>query len=472
MLSKIAQASGTYPLGVPPSRRLLRIDTGQYRGRKVVLFQASASEIRLSSADSPYVSWSSPVTAAADAADQPFDAVMDGEGNIQLVYTEAAANDLVTRKLNFVGGAWAPGPLVTVCNAYESFYPSVAIEPGGKLWVTFSRYAGGTYNLYAKSSNDDGATWGGGPSDSGDLLHSGASALCSRLVVSGVCLYVFYSHSNATLAVRMRLIAGSTWDPAVALATATGTMDQHFDAAASAGGLVGVVYDQDELRYREYDGANWSSAVVLDSDAAFWPQLLFVGNVPVVTYLSEVGAAQFLMKQTNRKTGVFASPSILDPAARPFDSVLLYDMGSFSWTEVTGAAASVATADVYHPRSGAMVAVVGDCVCLGMSSPFRYVKLLLSTAGVGGIVTYAYWDGDSWIAFTPVGGNFNLNATDTDLLLWNDYDSIPADWQKAAVSGQIPRYWVRLQVNASFTTPPVGSRITAISDLRAFSVRR
>jgi hypothetical protein len=138
---------------------------------------------------------------------------------------------------------------------------------------------------------------------------------------------------------------------------------------------------------------------------------------------------------------------------------------------LTSEATSGVTADAYHPNSSALVEDSGDIAYLGMDQKFRYVKFLLSTAGAGGTVVYSYWDGSNWMAFTPTGGNFALDATDKDLLLWDDYVSIPDDWQKKLVNGQT-RFWVKIEVDSSFTTGPVGSQITAASDLQAFIVRR
>jgi hypothetical protein len=47
---------------------------------------------------------------------------------------------------------------------------------------------------------------------------------------------------------------------------------------------------------------------------------------------------------------------------------------------------------------------------------------------------------------------------------------MPEDWQETVVNGAV-RYWVRIKVDTGFSTAPIGTQITAISELAALSVR-
>jgi hypothetical protein len=209
-----------------------------------------------------------------------------------------------------------------------------------------------------------------------------------------------------------------------------------------------------------------------DSSPAEWPQVRFQGNAPVVTWLYPEAAAQKRLMFSDRRTGVFSAPDELDPAAGFLNKVLLYHFGSFDYADVTAESASAAAADIYHPASGALLQNSYDCLCVGMDHRFRFLRVLLSTAGSGGTVAWSYWNGTAWTAFTPSSGACHFDAIDKEVVLWDDYANIPDDWQKAAVAGDTPRFWIRIQVESSYTTPPVGSRITAISNLSAVSVRR
>ncbi len=472
MFKKITTSTAAAPLGLPSQAKLFEIPGGQYRGRKAALMQTSTGEIKLSWSDPPYVSWSTLLTVADDAADQPFDAAMDPSGNIHVAYTESTGSDLHARKITFAGGAFGVGSPVTVFSLYESFNPSLAIEPLGKIWVAWARRSAGEYYLQAKTSTDGGSVWGSGPTDGGDVLTGAVSLLYPRLVCDAADIYLVYSQDGDKISVRHRQAVGSSWNTAVDIASSPGNMDEHFDALLSESGLLGVVWDQAALRYREFDSAAWDAVVELDSSPAEWPQLRFKGNAPIVTWLSPLASGQRCLMYCDRRTGAFSPPALLDAAAGLLAKVLLYHFASFSYADVTSEASDAMSADVYHPASGALVQDTYDSLCLGMDRPFRYLRMLLSTAGAGGTVAWSYWNGIAWTAFTPASGAFHLDATDRDIVLWDDYESIPTDWQKAAVDADSPRFWIRAQVESGYSTPPVGSRVTAVSNLTGVSVRR
>ena len=471
MQKKIIETTAGYGLGIPPGHKLWKVPSGQYRGRMVTIVQTSSGQLNLCWADRPYVSWSSPITIASDTADQPFDGVMDSDGNIHIVYSETSTMYLVTRMLTFSGGSWTPGIKHIVYNANESYCPSVGIESSGKLRVSWSRKTGGFYYLHSKSSTDSGTTWGTGAGDGGITLTDGSSSLYSRLVVGVNDIHVFYTHATDTLSTRSVPISGGSWTTAVILATCSGDFDQHLDAAVSEGGLLGVVFDQEALKYREFDGFSWGPVISLDDAEGICPQLFFKNEVPVVVYLSELASDQIQLMYTSRRSGSFSTPESFDKSALLFDSVVLYDSTTSNYADLTSAAASATAADVYHPNSSTMIKQSGDIVFLGLDQKFRYTKFLLSTVGSGGTVTYDYWDGSNWKAFTPTGGAFHLDTTDHDLLLWQDYASIPEDWQKRSINDNI-RFWIKIEVDSAFSTGPIGSQITAISDLSAVIVRR
>ncbi|MDH3890920.1 MAG: exo-alpha-sialidase [candidate division Zixibacteria bacterium] len=471
MQKKITESSATYPVGLPPSRKLLKVASGQYRGRLVAVVQTASGDIEYSWADRPYGTWSTPATIASDAADEPCDCLMDTNGNIHVVYSEVTTKYLVTKKLSFSGGSWSIGSKVTVFNGAEAYNPSVTIEAAGTLWVSWSHLNTGSYYLHAKSSTDSGATWGSGPADDGDELSNAASELYSKVVIGTSDIFIVYSYDGSTLSVRSRPIVGGSWTTAVDLASSASNIDDHFDVAVSDNGLLAVAYDQAALKYREYDGAVWSPVVDLDAAEGNSPQVLFNVNVPVVVYLSQYATGQEQLMYTSRETGSFVTPEPLDSGAGAFDEVLVYDIGSSSYNDLTAAAASGTPADVYHSSSSTLLKILGDTVHIGMDRRFRYLRILLSTVGVGGVLKYSYWDGSAWIAFTPAGGAYDFDASDKELLLWNDYDATPDDWQKEAL-GDDERYWVQIQVTTGFSTGPVGSQITSISNAGAVIVRR
>jgi hypothetical protein len=56
------------------------------------------------------------------------------------------------------------------------------------------------------------------------------------------------------------------------------------------------------------------------------------------------------------------------------------------------------------------------------------------------------------------------------LLLWDDFQAMPADWQKKTVSDH-NLYWISVTVSSSFATAPVGTQITTIPNLKAVSAQ-
>ena len=346
----------------------------------------------------------------------------------------------------------------------------MAIEPGGTIWVSYTRINGSLYYVYVKSSSDSGATWGAGAGDSGTSLSTGFTSAFSKIVIGPNELYVLYTAAGTDLFFTKRAISGGSWSSASIIAT-TGFFDQHFDVSVNSESLLGVVFDNDQLRFREFDGINWSATATLDSAGGTFPQVDYFGNVPVVVYLRQFASGQIELMHTTKQTGSFSAPSILDSRAKQFDKVTLYDSVSNSYADLTGSASSATTADIVHPSSAALVKAVSDSLFLGMSKKFRYSRFLLSTSGVGGTVSYSYWDGNVWKAFVPQSGSYNLTASDKKLILWTDFESVPSDWQQNPVNDQV-RFWIRIKVDTVFTTAPVGSQITALSDLLAISVRR
>ncbi len=201
------------------------------------------------------------------------------------------------------------------------------------------------------------------------------------------------------------------------------------------------------------------------------PMITIINNVPVVLYLSEFDTDEFLLMQTNRQTGSFSTPVILENRASTFDSLILYNQSSSSYENKTTEASNAIAGDLYHSVSTSLSSVIGDKVYCGSDLKFRFIRLLLSTVGVGGTVSYAYFDGANWKSFVPSGGVYDINSSDKELLLWDDFDSMPEDWQKNSVDG-VSRFWVKIEVTDSFSTAPIGSQCTSISNLKSISTRR
>jgi hypothetical protein len=471
MYKKLLATTSTAGIGVSQQRRLFKIESGPYLGRMAALVQTSAAEIKLIYADPPYTNWSSPFLLANDADDSAFDAVLDSSGNIQLVYGENGIGYLVTRRLSFSARVWNVGTKSVVYNGPQTFTPSIGIEPSGKLWVAWCRYTAPNRVVYVKSSSDNGATWGTGAGDAGQQLSSGSPSENAKLLVAPDQIHVVIAYGGSRIVMRSLPIAGGTWSDEVTIASGGSGFTEAFDAAVRSDGLVAVVYNDTQFRYREFDGINWGGIVTLNNLVVESPQLVFRGQIPVVAFIASWSGLQRIMKVTERSSGSFSTPVALETRAKVFDSVILFEASSGIYQEVTAAAGNVTTGDVFHNSSSTLLKHVGDQVFLGMDDRFRYIGLSLSTTGAGGTISYSYWDGLNWRGITPSSGNAYLDQTDSRVLLWDDFSSVPSDWQKKSISGK-NQFWVKLEVQSAFATGPVGSHITAISEIQHLTFRR
>jgi hypothetical protein len=244
-----------------------------------------------------------------------------------------------------------------------------------------------------------------------------------------------------------------------------------FDLAVTNTGRPAVLFFETGLHYLEFDGSAWNPEITIDSGACSFPQLRFENGDPAAVYLLEKATGQIQPMYSTRRTGVFSTPAVIDDRMSTFDKVILYNAGASSYQDVTTAASDATPGDLSHPTSTCALKDVGDKMYLGMNQAFRYMRVLLSTTGVGGAVAYSYFDGVNWVAFAPASGGYNFDSADHELLLWTDYNTIPEVWQKTPVNGS-SNFWVKVEVTTGFSTGPVGTQMTAISDLRAICLRR
>jgi len=464
----IAAGSASDLLGLPTQRKTFVIKSGRHLNRVVILYASSAAVISLTWADPPYDGFSDPVSVVTDAADSPFDAFMDEAGDIYVAYTITGALHLGFVLLTCGVDGWSAETPVTVYNGGESYHPSIRRLSSEYLWITYTRVAAGSRYISAKVSADDGITWGT-TSDPGDTLTAGSASAYGTMTEAGDYQYVFYSDGGVKIAYRRKMNAGAVWNSEVTLASGSG-YDERLCAAVSEDARVGVAYaDGDGLRFREYSGSTWSGEYTVYDGQAGSPAVSYQGGAAFVLFSRGYGSNMNLVMYSRKVETSFQSPSPLDGRKSYLQKLLVYDASAGTYQDKTGEASSTETADVKHSASGALVSAVNDAVFFGMHEPFHFLSIVLSPAGIGGEVTWKYWDGQAWKAFTPVAGAWHFSAGEKGLLLWDDYRSIPADWQKKPVQGD-SLYWITAAVTSAFSTAPLGTQITAISNLQALSV--
>jgi hypothetical protein len=469
MQKLIDTSTAFYSGGNSPTKKLFTVTAGVYAGRQIVVYAASPSTIKFSYADPPYTSWSTPQTVATNAADYPVSAVMDAAGNVYVVFSAQTTLNLLFRKLTFTAGDWTVGSEATIYNDKDNFFPTILKDVFGQLWVCWTCYdsGSGSYTLRHKQSVTEGTLWGSGPSDAGEALTSGSTGCYHQLVYLQPYVYCIYTDAGTKLAYRRIPEGGTNWDTEITLYTGSSLADGISVAVSEAGGLVGVAFNASgKLWYLEYDAGSWSGLHELVTDPATPPLLVFNGVSPYVLYGISVGTGQTeLMYRCKSGVGFAAAVSVCPELSR-FKYVVLYDAnGSPDFRDLGAEAGNSTAADVYHPTSTKLIQSVGDAIYLGCDETFAACEMILSTAGdTSGAVSWAYFDGSNWTAFTPQSGDYHLDQLSKKVRLWSDSASAPSNWQKSTVAN-CSAFWIRITVSAAYTTAPIGTQITPLASI-------
>ncbi|KPL08314.1 hypothetical protein AMJ86_01165 [bacterium SM23_57] len=92
-----------------------------------------------------------------------------------------------------------------------------------------------------------------------------------------------------------------------------------------------------------------------------------------------------------------------------------------------------------------------DIMYWGNTAAFNNIGFGMLTSGVYGDLTWQYWNGAAWAAFTPIHNNTNNGISDFGQSGWIAWDTTDlASWAATTIDGT-NAYWVRATV-ASVTT--------------------
>ncbi|MBD3233468.1 MAG: hypothetical protein GF315_07055 [candidate division Zixibacteria bacterium] len=465
----IDTSTAFYTTGISPGEKLFRVKSGIYSNRIVAVYSDSANTIVYCHADPPYNEWSDPATITDTSANQPCTAYMDEDGNIHLLFTATSSHDLKYLRLTFNAGDWTVGTIRTVCSAGDNYYPSIVREEDGDLWAAWCYFDSDSseYSIRVKKSVDNGVTWGSGPSDIGTALSS-VSVTAGYVAISivGSQIHAIYCANRNSLNHRQSPLSEESWSDEHLIYNSS-QIDDKFSVATSRDNKIGVAFIAPTVPgacFKEFDGQNWSGLYVAEYQDNYYPALHYFENTPYIFYTRNIGDNQYAIKYCYLNEGVLTDTDYLFEGMKPFDTVFVYDDSAGNkFYDRTSEAENTAAADIYHPNSSALVQSTGDMLYVGMDSPFFYIHFILSTVGSGGTVNYAYWNGANWETFVPYSGAYHLNSSPANVLLGPDLNSVPLNWQKCTVN-EIGKFWVRIKVTSTFSTPPVGSQITAIPE--------
>jgi hypothetical protein len=474
MQKLIDTVSSYYATGIQPQAKIFKVPSGQYKDRVIAIYPKTPNSLVYVWADPPYEGWSDPQDLVTDSADYPCSAYMDSDSNIYLAYTQQTTLALLEFKMTFSSGSWSVGTVNTVCNVGDNYYPSITKDSIGRLWISWTYYdsVAERYFVHAKSSTDGGATWGSGPSDPGTALTNGTTSCFSQLIFQAPYIHCFYSDDSTLLAYRSFELSGSVWSSQQAVYSGS-SIDDDFHADLSRDQKVGIVFPgTSSLLYKEFDGSNWSGVFTVEDSLPVSPTLKFFDTIPFVFFAKNIGTGQNQIFYSYKEGTSFVSSSPFERGQKPFDCVFCYDdSATDKYAHLTTEASDSTVADVYHPTSKGLVKDEEDAFYLGMDRKFNLAKIILSTAGIAGQVSWEYFNGESWTDFTPHSGAYHLDSLNKMVMLWQDLYSVPSDWQQCPVNG-VSKFWVRILVTTGFTTAPVGTQITAVPAAKYLNVIR
>lgn len=468
----IDNVTSYYATGIPTQTKVFKVSSGQYKSRVAVIYAKDPNTIVYRWSDPPYQSWSDPVDIVSDSADYPFSGHMDSEGNLYIVYTLLSTLDLRFVKLSFSLGEWSSGSVYTVCNQGDNYYPSILKDEIDRLWISWSFYDSGTgrYAVHVKSSTDEGQNWGSGPTDPGTVLTSGSASCFSQLKFLSPYIFCFYSDDGIKLAYRKIELSAAIWDSEQVLYSGS-QIDDNFHVDRSEDNRLGIVFPgTSSLFYREFDGESWTGIYTVDTISPITPVLKFFQRTPFAFYGRNLGQGQNQLLFSYMRDNQFLDPLPLTKGAKAFDRVFCYDdSASEKFHERTQEASDATPSDVFHPTSNSLLKDVADCLFLGIDSKFSFLRVILSTPGNGGEVSWFYWDGDDWRGFVPESGAYHLDSQTESVLLWKDLSSCPSDWQQHEIQ-EVRKFWIRVKVGTAFTVAPVGTQITAVPECKYLNV--
>ncbi len=130
-----------------------------------------------------------------------------------------------------------------------------------------------------------------------------------------------------------------------------------------------------------------------------------------------------------------------------------YDASPAGYVDITTAFNNAATADIIPwPATEA----AGDQMQVGWAVPFGGMSIIISTAGIGGTLSWKYWNGNAWVALQGVtdGTNGLTAAAGTYTVLW----TVPTDWVKVSINGSAKLFWIVAEVVTLYSTNPILSQ--------------
>jgi hypothetical protein len=131
-----------------------------------------------------------------------------------------------------------------------------------------------------------------------------------------------------------------------------------------------------------------------------------------------------------------------------------------TWADIT---IQLKTGDASSANLFAAVAV-GNCFYVGADQQFPGLKVIMTTARVGGALLLEYWNGSTWVSIPHLSSQadapYNQYAQRVFLRVQDEQIRFGAitGWATKSLNG-ITKYWVRYRVTTALTTIPAADRV-------------
>ena len=398
----------------------------------------------------PNPDWSTPTLLNPSVTDMVAVA-QDSGNNIYLVVsqprTTTGTTPITFQKLTYVAAndvagsgvsPWTAGPIRTITPPPATTSvccASIAIDSRGTAWVVSRFFDGSLYQSVVQSaSGPNYETWS--PRIALDTPSVSIQRLVS-VVAHGGKVSVVYNTGKA-YASRWRddtAPLDAAWNAEQVIETGSLGSNGLFSVAGDVSGNLHLAYNSattSNVKYRRWDAATraWTGASVVSTRPASGTygaaSVTTAGDEVYVFVQYAVGSNQSILTVRRQVDGKW-EPSeqvLTDPWERTFDQV--WSTSGAEWHDLTAAAASVASNDLVHPATNALLRSPDDAVYAGMSERFDYAYTALSTTGRGGSYVWEYWNGAAWTTL-PLRENSGPGFTTSGAVRFRP----PHDWQSA-----------------------------------------
>lgn len=417
------------------------------------------------------------------------DAIKDASDNIYIATSLPNPGAANNNDVNFIkltkgtGSTWTLGSAHIVFDGNTTVghaYGSIALDSANRLWIATRYFDGTNYQIALKTA--DTLT----PTSSSDWTLSSATFVTPttnnnfnipKFLHFGSNLALFYNNEGNGGQISWRTRADSdavdSWSSEAELTNLNISSNSAFSVAVDANDLLHLLYNETSgaVQYRNFNGTDWSTPVQLGTSITNGSTLLKIvadGSQVVAVYgdASNLDANLAGSKRLAYRIGQspfgetdFSAAETLAAAQEPFDQV--WKSVSSVFSDQTAVANSSTAADFTFPTA------TNDALYFGKTEEFDTLSWVLSTAGVGGTITWQYWNGSSW-ANLSVAASSNPNFTSTTG--WLSFTA-PNDWATTSLNSESTAYYyVRALLSGGFSGAAVATQLVPIINMQNLEV--